>query len=162
MAMTQPTAPITVPSSRALAVSTLHAAAEYLADETSLPTPTDARISVHEVPFTVLQQIAASHGSEIQYGLTNPSTCWVTVPIAVEALHGIAIDYVAFGRVPATTPMDVPARGEGVTTDPWADVMPAPRGRCEAVWPGPENGRCVHPADHDGAHFFDDEKGHGA
>jgi hypothetical protein len=158
--MTNPTDPITLPpTTRAVQVAALHSVAAFLADYPNLPDPAAAEINAYNVPYLTLQELAERHHTEFHH---RGRVCWVTIPLTVESLHGITINYNAHGEIPPTSPMDVPPRGEGVITDPWADVMPAPRGRCEKTWPGPENGRCVKPADHADLCFFDDDETNGA
>lgn len=157
--MTNPE-PIIIPTpSRPARIAALHAAGLFLADHLDLPMPAEVTMTVHNVPAAEMHRLATAYGTAIKYGET---ASWVAIPVTLETLHGIEITYVAYGAgdLPQTTQMDLPPRGLGVTTDPWADAIP--RGRCTANWPGPENGRCVYPADHPGQHFFNNDETNGA
>lgn len=117
--------PVYVPApSRPARIAALHAAGLFLAENLDLPMPTHVQMQC-EVSQQRLQAIADLHGVAVTHG---QSGSWLTVPICLETLHGIEIQYFLHA-VPVshqqTTPMDLPARGKGITSDPWADVMPS-------------------------------------
>lgn len=158
-AMTDHT-PIMVPAPfRPVQIATVHSAGVFLAENPTLPMPAKVDLTAHVHTLELLHTIATAEQVDV---VEQGQWVWCVIPVAIETLHGMDINYTLFYRHPDTTPMDIPPRGEGVTTDPWADVMPSPPRRCDSLWPGPENGRCVHAAGHPGSHFFDDDETNGA
>jgi hypothetical protein len=158
--MTDNMAPVDVPGNfRPVQIATVHGAAVFLAENPTLPMPAKVELSAHVPTLEVLRQIAAAYGSEV-VSTEERLWYWATVPVAVESLHGMTIDYTVFYREPETTPMDLPPRGENITTDPWADVMPPTR--CTARLAVEGTPRCVKDQGHDGLHFYDDDEMNGA
>lgn len=163
--MTDTPKPIEIPAHgfRPVQIATVHGAAVFLAENPDLPMPAKVDLSAHVPTMAVLQAIAVAYGAEI-ISTAERLWHWVIIPVAVEALHGIDINYTVFYREPETTPMDLPRRGKGITTDPWADAMPA--GRCTATWRtgsfnNPVESRCVMAAGHTDLHFYDDDETNG-
>ena len=170
-----PIEPVTVPApSRPARIAALHAAGLFLAEHLDLPMPASVTMSAYELTWPQLTALADLHQVAIEYG----DTCaWVNIPVALETLHGIEIEYTAFSQgLPKTTPMDLPPRVGVVLPegdpwgdvrvkvvlpegDPWGDVMPPARGRCTGAVMG---ARCVHPSGHNGACFYDDDETNGA
>jgi hypothetical protein len=152
--------PITVPAPfRPVQIATVHSAAVFLAENPALPMPASVELSAHVTTLELLHIIAAAEQVDI---VEQGQWVWCTIPVAIETLHGMAINYKVFYRHPDTTPMDLPPRGQGVTTDPWADMEATHwRPRCTAMW---EGARCVHPANHPDStpHFYDDDETNGA
>lgn len=162
--MTNPE-PIVIPTpSRPARIAALHAAGLFLAEHIDLPMPATVHMHAHDLTWDQLTAVADLHRATIEYGT---DTAWCSIPVTLETLYGIEIEYTAFSRdLPQTTPMDLPPRVGVVLpeqdTDPWEDVMPAtPRPRCEARWKG---ARCAHPAGHPSTtlHFYDDDETNGA
>lgn len=153
--------PIEIPAHgfRPVQIATVHGAAVFLAENPDLPMPAKVELSAHVPTLAVLRAIAVAYGAEIIH-TAERLWYWVTIPVAIEALHGIEINYLVFYREPETTPMDLPPRGENVTTDPWADAMPA--GRCTARLAIEGTPRCVKLAGHTDLHFYDDDEMNGA
>ncbi len=137
--------PVVIPTaSRPARIAALHAAGLWLAEHNGLPMPEKIDMVRHCGTLEQLRALSELSGEPIQ---ERGGSVWVTVPVTVEILHGITIEYTLFGPhipstpsdqlraaahklthpEPLTTPMDLPPRGEGIHTDPWADVMPDPR-----------------------------------
>lgn len=151
---------ITIPSPyRAVKIATVHSAAVFLAENPELPMPAKVELSAHVPSLAVLQEIAAAYRSEV-VSTEERLWYWTTIPVAVETLHGMQVDYTVFYREPETSPMDLPPRGENVTTDPWADAWPAMR--CTARLAVAGTPRCVKDAGHTDLHFYDDDETNGA
>ncbi len=117
--------PVVIPTaSRPARIAALHAAGLWLAEHHGLPMPEKIDMIRYGGTLEQLRALSELSGEPIQ---ERGGSVWVTVPVTVEILHGITIAYTLFGpHVPPApvTPMDLPPRGRGITTDPWADVMP--------------------------------------
>ncbi len=155
--MTDNMEPITVPQTfRPVQIATVHGAAVFLAENPTLPMPAKVELSAHVPTLAVLHAIAAAYGSEV-ISTDGQLWYWTTIPVAVESLHGMTIDYTVFYREPETTPMDLPPRAGVVLPEgaPWPNVTP--RERCPERW---EGARCVHDAGHSHLvpHFYDDDE----
>lgn len=88
--------PIDMPAvTRPVQLAAIHSAAAYLADTPELPIPNEVDMHIHHLPTTVVEAIADAYGEKIK---KTQNTMWVTIPITVEALHGIKIQYTAFAR----------------------------------------------------------------
>lgn len=118
--------PVVIPTaSRPARIAALHAAGLWLAENNGLPMPEKIDMVRHDGTLEQLRALSELSGEPIQ---TRGTSTWVTVPVTVEVLHGVTIEYTLFGPLISqtpTTPMNLPPRGEGITSDPWADVMPS-------------------------------------
>ncbi len=118
--------PVVIPTaSRPARIAALHAAGLWLAENSTLPMPEKIDMTRWDGTLEQLRALSDLSGEPIQ---ERDGHTWVSVPVTVEVLHGVTIEYTLFGpRIPQTptTPMDLPPRGEGITSDPWADVMPS-------------------------------------
>ena len=157
--MTDTPQPVTIPTpSRPARIAALHAAGLFLAEHLDLPMPINVRMNAHDLTHAQLEAISQLHGVPIKHHGDSAS---VHIIVTLETLHGIEIEYCAYGQLPATTPADLPPRVGVVLpeqdSDPWADVMPRPTPRCTARW---DNTRCVHPDGHSPLvpHFYDDDE----
>lgn len=159
--MTQPETPISVPAPyRPVQIATVHSAAVFLAENPNLPMPAKVELSAHVPTLVVLRTIAAAYGSEVIHAAEG-LWYWCTIPVAIESLHGMDVEYTVFYRDAETTPMDLPPRGQDVLTDPWADVMPPIR--CGATLSDSSDAaRCVKTAGHTDMHFYDNDETNGA
>lgn len=150
--MTDTPAPIVIPTpSRPARIAALHAAGLFLAEHLDLPMPSTVHMHAYDATWAQLTAIAQLHGAEIQYGTDS---AWVRIPVALETLHGIEIEYIVFSRdVPQATPMDLPRRIGVVLPEgnPWDNVIP----RCAEVW---EGAQCVYRPGHGQPHFYDDDQ----
>lgn len=170
--------PVVIPTaSRPARIAALHAAGLWLAENSTLPMPEKIDMIRHDGTLEQLRALSELSGEPIQ---TQGTSTWVTVPVTVEVLHGVTIEYTLFGPrlrsactcsrpsdnyipeahepgcgmflticacgmadglrrgeqcpacqgtrradEPQTSPTDLPPQGEGITSDPWADVMPS-------------------------------------
>jgi hypothetical protein len=154
--MTNPIEPVTIPTvSRPARIAALHAAGLWLAEHTDVPMPDAVSMVRYDVTLEQLRALSQLHNEPIQYGGTSQ---WVEIPVTIEVLHGVEITYTAFGpKIPETTPMDLPPRGQGVTTDPWADVMPTARCSASIDLGRGQRAQCVKTAGHDDPCFYDND-----
>lgn len=88
------TQPVAVPApSRPARIATMHAAGQYLADNPDLPMPTTVEMVIHGVRAERFRALADLYGAEVE---ERGNARWITIPVALETLHGIEIRYVAF------------------------------------------------------------------
>jgi hypothetical protein len=117
--MTQHPVPNMPAPSRPALIAALHAAPVFLAAEHDLPIPTEVTLTRHDLTPAQLYALAEQYGRAVQGQTDKPDAAgtwhWVELPISTRQAHGLDVKYTLWARVPGVTPMDVPARGAGVT-----------------------------------------------
>lgn len=115
--LTHPDQPVTIPQpSRPAMIAALHGGAAFMAQEHNLPMPNSMVITAREVPYDRLVMLAHAYGVPMRTGGRH---AWITIPVAVEALTGVEIEYVAFAAMGWDDPAgsELPSRSAGITFD---------------------------------------------
>lgn len=89
-----PTTPVNIPATRRLLVAaTLHSFATLLAGDPDIPVPDSGTLYAHRLTRAQILAQADLAGSEIK---VRDTCAYVTVPLAVKAVHGIDLDLSLF------------------------------------------------------------------